>query len=255
MPSEEQRPWYFAVAERDHELQNPTSAEKIRLLGDRLRLGPDKHVLDIASGRGGPALILAEEFGCRVTGVEKAEEFYEVACERSQARGLESLVEFVHADARELPLEREAYDVGLCLGASFIWDGLDGTLAALTPAVRPGGYVCVGEPYWRRWPPPDGIADEGYVTLAETVDRFERTGLPVVTIVAASDDDWDRYVTLSWRALEEWLAENDDKGIRRRYERDKHQYLHQQRELLGWAIFVGWKRDSTDVRRARDRGG
>ena len=24
--------WYYAVAERDHDIQNPTSAEKIRLL-------------------------------------------------------------------------------------------------------------------------------------------------------------------------------------------------------------------------------
>jgi SAM-dependent methyltransferase len=254
MPGEERRPWYFAVAERDHDLQNPTSAEKIRLLGERLRLGPGKHLLDVASGRGGPALILAEEFGCRITGVEKAEEFYEVARERSRARGLESLVEFVHADAREFRLEREAYDVAMCLGASFIWDGLEGTLAALTPAARPGGHVCVGEPYWRR-PLLDGVDDQGYVSLAATVDRFERTGLAVVTLIDASEDDWDRYVTLSWRALEEWLAENDDDNIRRQYDRDKHQYLHEQRELLGWAIFVAWRRHSTDLRQENERGG
>lgn len=26
-------PWYYAIAERDHDIQNPTSAEKIRLVG------------------------------------------------------------------------------------------------------------------------------------------------------------------------------------------------------------------------------
>jgi hypothetical protein len=60
--------------------------------------------------------------------------------------------------------------------------------------------------------------------------------------VAASEDDWDRYVTLLWRAVEEWLAEHDDDEIRRQYEHGKRQYLSWQRELLGWAIFVGWKR-------------
>ena len=42
--------WFFAVVERDHELQNPTSPGKIRLLGERLELGPESSVLDVASG-------------------------------------------------------------------------------------------------------------------------------------------------------------------------------------------------------------
>jgi cyclopropane fatty-acyl-phospholipid synthase-like methyltransferase len=62
-------PRYFVVAEALHELQNPTSREKDVLLGQRLELGPESRVLDIASGRGGPALLLAETFGCSVRGV------------------------------------------------------------------------------------------------------------------------------------------------------------------------------------------
>ena len=52
-------PWYYAVAERDHDLQNPTSPEKIRHVGELLRLGPDSRVLDVACGMGGPAMLLA----------------------------------------------------------------------------------------------------------------------------------------------------------------------------------------------------
>ena len=59
--------WPWEIVERDHELQNPTSAEKIRLLGDYLRLGSGSRVLDVASGRGGPATILAATYGCHVT--------------------------------------------------------------------------------------------------------------------------------------------------------------------------------------------
>jgi hypothetical protein len=32
----------------------------------------------------------------------------------------------------------------------------------------------------------------------------------ITGIIAASDDDWDRYESLHWRALEEWLAEHPD---------------------------------------------
>jgi len=240
-------PWYFAVVERGHELQNPTSREKIRLLGERLRLGPASRVLDVASGRGGPALVLAETFGCRLTCVEQSEAFDAAARQRVRDAGVGHLVECVRADARDLRFEPGRYDAALCLGASFIWDGLTGTLAALAPAVRGGGFVAVGEPYWRASPPdalePDAGGD--YVTLPETVARLETAGLAPVTLIAASLDDWDRYETLHWLAVDEWLRENphdrDAEEIRARSRRDREDYLRWQRDLLGWAIFVGRK--------------
>jgi SAM-dependent methyltransferase len=242
-------PWYHAVVEGEHELQNPTSAEKIRLLGERLWLGPESRVLDVASGRGGPALVLAGAFGCRITCVERSEEFHAVAQSRVAAAGLEVLIELVHADALEFPLEPARYDAALCLGASFVWDGLAGTLEALAPAVRPRGFVAVGEPYWRTWPLPEGFRPDGdyeFVTLAETVERFEAAGLEPVTVIDASLDDWDRYETLHWLAADEWLHEHPDDPdadqIRTRVEADRRNYLRWQRDLLGWAIVAGRKR-------------
>lgn len=238
-------PWFFAVAERDHTIQNPTSPGKIRRFGELLRLDRENRVLDIACGRGGPAIILAETFGCRILGVERAPEFAQVARERIAGAGLEKLVEIVEQDALHVEVEREGFDVAMCLGASFIWDGLEGTLAELAPAVRPGGHVVVGEPYWRRWPLPSDIEDEGYTTLAGTTERFEAAGLAVVGLIASSEDDWDAYESLHWLALEDWLAENptdpDADEIRRQHEKARERYLGWQRELLGWTIVIGRK--------------
>ncbi len=245
-------PWWYAVVERRHELQNPTSPEKIRLLGERLALGPGSRVIDLAAGRGGPALILAGMFGCRITCVERAGEFAAAARERVAAARLGDLIDVVHADARAFPLERRSYDAALCLGASFVWDGVPGTLAALAPAVRPGGFVAVGEPYWRAWPLPDGfepVPGEDFLPLPETVARFEASDLPVVTMIAASSDDWDRYETLHWLALEEWLHENpghpEAAAFREHGASRRARYLRWRRDLLGWAIFVGRRRSSS----------
>jgi SAM-dependent methyltransferase len=238
-------PWFHAIAERDHEIQNPTHPEKIRLLGEQLRLGPESHVLDLACGKGGPALILAREFGCRITGVERASEFASVARQRVVAAGLSDRIEIVERDAVELELEPTHYDVAMCLGASFVWGGLAETLAALTPGTRADGHVVVGEPYWRRWPLPDGIDDDGFVTLAETAERFRAAGLAIETLIASSEDDWDRYESLHWRALEEWLAANPDDPeapeIRRRHDKNRDDYLRWGRDLLGWAMFAARK--------------
>jgi SAM-dependent methyltransferase len=239
-------PWFFAVVEREHELQNPTSAEKIVLLGERLRLGAHSHVFDVASGRGGPAVLLARTFGCRVTCVERSEDFHDAARQRVEEAGVADLVELVLGDALAYPLEPERYDAALCLGATFVWGGLDETLAALAPAVRSGGFVAVGEPYWRAWPLPQGYEPgpgHDFVTLPETVARVEAAGLDPTGLICSSLDDWDRYETLHWLAADEWLREHPDDpeaaAIRARVDADREHYLRYQRDLLGWAIVVG----------------
>jgi SAM-dependent methyltransferase len=241
-------PWWYHVVESKHELQNPTSAEKIRLLGQRMGLGPRSHVLDMGSGRGGPALILAEAFHCRITCVERSDEFVATARERIVRAGFEQLIDIVHQDGREFRIEPDRYHAALCLGASFIWDGLPGALNALTPGVKAGGFVAVGEPYWRRWPLPGAFTpdpDERFEPLLESVARIEAQGLPVISLIAASEDDWDRYETLHWDAIEEWLSTHpddpDSPAFRERATRHRERYLRWERELVGWAIFAGRK--------------
>jgi SAM-dependent methyltransferase len=240
-------PRYYVVAEREHEIQNPTSREKLLLLGRRLDLGAGTRVLDIASGRGGPAVLLAKEFGCTVHGIEVAPEFHAAAVERAEREGVADRVTFELGNAAEASLGRDEYDIAICLGASFVWGGLAGTLDALEPVVRSGGHVAVGEPYWKRLPLPADYEDreDPFTSLEGTVAIFESADLVAVSLIASSDDDWDRYETLHWRAVERWLAENADdpdaRGVRAMHERAKRTYLRHGRDYLGWAIFVGWK--------------
>jgi SAM-dependent methyltransferase len=241
-------PRYYVVAESTHELQNPTSEAKLLLLAKRLGLGSSSRVLDIASGRGGPAILLARKTGCSVRGIEISPDFHAVAVARAAEAGVADRVAFDLGSAAEASLEPETYDAALCLGASFVYGGLVQTIDALTSAVRPGGHVVVGEPYWRRLPLPEDYADrrDPWTTLDGTVVMFETTGIPVISVIASSEDDWDRYETLHWQAVERWLAANpddpDEPEIRRRHEREKRAYLRHGREYLGWAIFVGGKR-------------
>ncbi|MGH3135467.1 MAG: SAM-dependent methyltransferase [Gaiellaceae bacterium] len=241
-------PRYFVVAEAHHEIQNPTSEENLVLLGERLGLGSSSRVLDIASGRGGPATLLAREFGCAVRGIEIAPEFHAAAIERATRLGVADRVSFELGDAASAELEPESHDAALCLGASFVFGSLADTVETLAPAVRPGGHVVVGEPFWRRLPLPDDYEhrSDPWTTLEGTVVIFETSGLPVVAMIASSEDDWDRYETLHWQSVEQWLAANtgdpDAPEIRRRHEHGKWNYLRHERDYLGWAIFVGWKR-------------
>ena len=237
--------WPREVIDRDHELQNPTSAEKILRLGDYLGLSAESRVLDVGAGKGGPARILAAAHGCRITSIELRASFADEAREQALAEGLGGLIEVQTADASTLELDPAAFDAALCLGASFIWGTIAETALTLHPSVRSGGFVAVGEPFWRQWPLPAGIDEEEFVGLEETVERLERAGLQVTGIIAASEDDWDHYKSLQWRATEAWLAEHPDhpgaEEMRATHERFRSEYVGFKRALLGWAIFVGRK--------------
>jgi SAM-dependent methyltransferase len=241
--------WPWEIVERDHQLQNPTSPEKILLLGDYLRLTSESRVLDIACGKAGPAQILAATYRCRIVGIERLPAFADEGRERVAAAGLDALIEIRTADAAEVPLEPEAWDAALCLGASFVWGTMAEAAPVLARATRPDGFVAIGEPFWRGSPPADTPPADTkwgeYADLPETVERFERAGLALTGLIASSDDDWDHYESLHWRAVEEWLAGHPDDPIApeflRRHEAYRRDYIHSQRALLGWAILVGRK--------------
>jgi SAM-dependent methyltransferase len=70
----------------------------------------DCKVLDIGCGIGGPCRMLADEFGCNVTGIDITEEFIETARQLTKLVGLEGKATFLKADALNLPFEDMSFD-------------------------------------------------------------------------------------------------------------------------------------------------
>lgn len=99
--------WPWEIVERDHDLQNPTSAEKIRLLGDYLRLTAQSNVLDLACGKAGPALILASTYGSRIHGIERNPPFADAARARIAEAGLAD--DPKHPDAADVRTQHERF--------------------------------------------------------------------------------------------------------------------------------------------------
>lgn len=83
-------------------------------LGELLQLGPDSSVLDVASGQGTSAILLAQRFGCRVLGIDYGSQAVVQANERARTLGLEHLISFQQGDAEQLPVQSSAFDAVLC---------------------------------------------------------------------------------------------------------------------------------------------
>jgi ubiquinone/menaquinone biosynthesis C-methylase UbiE len=68
-------------------------------------------VLDVGCGLGGPSRMLAEEFNCRVTGIDLTPEFIRTARKLSDLLGLQEKTEYLVADALDLPFENHYFDI------------------------------------------------------------------------------------------------------------------------------------------------
>jgi SAM-dependent methyltransferase len=90
-------------------------AEATAALLDKLELRPEMEVLDIGSGIGGPARLIATRYGCRVTGVDLTPHFVETARALSAMCGMTERVRFEVGSAVALPLPDASFDLALLL--------------------------------------------------------------------------------------------------------------------------------------------
>ena len=68
-------------------------------------------VLDLGSGVGGPARMLAAEYGCMVTGVDLVQEYCDIATNLTEMVGLGDKAKFVQGDVTQLEFEDNSFDV------------------------------------------------------------------------------------------------------------------------------------------------
>jgi len=94
------------------------TADEYRKFSDLIELVATDHVLDVGCGSGGPALFLARERGCRVTGIDISESGIQAALNGARRMGLAEKVDFRRADVGEpLPFDDETFDVIVCMDA------------------------------------------------------------------------------------------------------------------------------------------
>ncbi len=108
---EEQRlsPQDLAALDQFHTRGLAATAELAKLAG----ITADMAVLDVGSGLGGPARLVAATHGCRVTGVDLSEPFVEAARYLTQRTGQSGEVSFQVASALELPFDAGRFDAVL----------------------------------------------------------------------------------------------------------------------------------------------
>jgi ubiquinone/menaquinone biosynthesis C-methylase UbiE len=128
-------------------------------LAEALEIIPDERVLDVACGSGNGAISAARRSWGNTVGADYVPALLKRGRERAAAERLD--VEFVEADAQDLPFEDASFDVAMSIfGAMFAPDQAKAA-SELLRTVKPGGRI--GMANWT----PDGAVGQMFKTISK----------------------------------------------------------------------------------------
>jgi SAM-dependent methyltransferase len=230
----------------DDLLDSPVSNAKLDRVLAQLRLSRRDRLLDVGCGSGGLLVRAHELCGCAGVGIDKDPE----AIRRGKAR-VDSVAPDADIDLHAMEAGEFSpvtpFDAAACVGATHVFGGFPGTLLALKGYVRPGGYVLVGDLYWRLDPGDEylavlGEARENHFNHHGNVMAGIEEGLTPLYTAVSSEDDWDHFEGRFWakRLRAEPGATPDPKLLekRQRAMRWLNAYLSWGRDTLGVGLYL-----------------
>jgi len=181
------------------EYLTPGAPETVARIIELLRPREGARVLEIASGKGEAACVLAERTACRVLALDRHPPFLTSARANVAARGLTGAVAVVRGDGRHLPVANARFDLGYCIGAPSIV-GLEPCLSELQRAVRPSGAVVVSDIFWHTLPDQPLSPEWGWLATASErlpLDAYRAAltaaGLTIEEVILHDERAWDAY--------------------------------------------------------------
>jgi SAM-dependent methyltransferase len=241
---------FSAIAHRDHDYCNPIAAAKIERLLDLLPLDETSRVLDLGCGRAELALRIIERFGSTVVAVDRSSMMLDAARERAEWTGALGKLHLDDVDIADYRADPENFHLTVMLGAGGIKGGMTGICNRLKHWTRSGGYVLIGEGFWRQKPHSEYLAllgdkDTQFLDHRGNVQAGIDAGLIPMHATTASLDEWDEYEWKYCRAIERYVREQpEDPDIPAMLERSRRwrdAYLKWGRDTLGFAIYLFYR--------------
>ena len=119
---------------------HPGGLALTRRLADQLAVRTGQRVLDVASGRGTTALLLAGDYGADVVGVDLSEANVAAATAAARDAGL-AAVDFRPGDAERLPVDAGVFDAVVCECAFCTFPDKPIAAAELARVLKPGALL------------------------------------------------------------------------------------------------------------------
>jgi cyclopropane fatty-acyl-phospholipid synthase-like methyltransferase len=239
----------------------------------------DDQVLDLLTGSGAGALLLAQEYGCRVTGVDSKAADLRTAREMARDLGLAELVHFREMDPQRLELPSAMFDVVLALGGALTALGRRQTLERILVHLAPGGRVLFSDMVYldspppgpvfeamRQMPDPDGhpvqvrsnqpeplvriVFEQGtyhFETEADFRQLLEAMGYTIEFSVLSPESEWGQYFERAAEGAGSLDSPWNDPALRRSVAEEAGAfYAYGGRQAVGYLLLAARRSESED---------
>ncbi|MDM5225085.1 class I SAM-dependent methyltransferase [Cytobacillus sp. NJ13] len=240
---------YSAIAHQNHTFYNPINPTKIDKVIELLSLKENDKVIDIGAGKGEILLRIIERYRSKCIAIEKYSDFTEQLQVNAKNRGVLKNIEIITEDAKvAIKTINEKFNAAICIGSTHALGGLHETLDTLSKCVNKGGYVLIGEGYWKKQPSKEylealgGAEESELLSHSENVKVGEKLGLIPLWSYTTNDDEWDEYEWLFAMSIENYCYEHPDDPDRdamlQKIRTWRSSYLKWGRDTLGFGIYL-----------------
>jgi cyclopropane fatty-acyl-phospholipid synthase-like methyltransferase len=123
------------------------TSDEYRRFFSLLNLSPEKSILEVASGSGGPAVFMVKETGCDLTGIDINENGVANAKKLAAENGVSDKTKFIVADASStLPFSDQAFDALVSIDSINHLKERDKVLKEFNRVLKKGGHLLFTDP-------------------------------------------------------------------------------------------------------------
>jgi arsenite methyltransferase len=129
---------------------HPGGIELTKRLAEVAQSTRNSSVLDIASGKGHTASFLCRQYGCKVVGIDSSFNMVTWAQKRAEIERLTHMVQFLAADAENLPFPGCQFDVVICECSFSLFRDKEKAAGEIWRVLRFGGRLALADIFLRR---------------------------------------------------------------------------------------------------------
>ncbi|CAM3829916.1 hypothetical protein GCM10009865_05550 [Aeromicrobium ponti] len=239
---------FSAIAHQNHSFYNPVNPAKIDKVIELLSLTANDKIIDIGAGKGEILLRIIEKYSSNCIAIEQYDGFAEQLKVNAKNKGILNNIQVIKQDANiAIKTFNQEFNVGICIGSSHALGGYLKTIESLTNKVVKGGYIVLGEIYWRKKPDEEyleffGGDEKDVLSHPENIFTAQKYGLIPLWSSVSNEDDWDSYEWLYSKSIEDYCYNNpedpDCPEMLERIRSWREMYLKWGRDTLGFGLYL-----------------